>query len=75
MNNDKFDSLMEDFNAAETDEERGYVAAQLYCLSHDASPAVLRELILEESDSCGAYNPEMDKGALRWIRDQLEPQS
>lgn len=72
MNYDKIEALQEEYNQAETDDERGYIAAQLYCCTHDVGPAQLLEIIKEEG---GSFSPEIDAGALRWCNDQLEPLS
>lgn len=73
MNYDKIGALQEEYNQAETDDERGYIAAQMFCEAHDCNAAQLKEIIEEEAGREGFR--EIDAGALRWCNDQLEPQS
>lgn len=73
MNYDRFEALQDEFDQAETEDERGYIAAQMYCERYDCTAAQLQEIIKEEAAIEGFR--EMDAGALRWCNDQLEPQS
>jgi hypothetical protein len=66
--------LWDKYNECDNDVDRGYYAAQLFCATHsDIGPEDLRKLILAEAEIfADEERRDTDKGAFRWIDEQLE---
>lgn len=65
---------LDKIGAAETYNEKGYLAAELYCKATDATPEDLKKKILQESAEVGALDLDrkaMDFGGIKWCDEQI----
>ena len=73
ISHDEAMEILNTIRSQETDYDKGYHGAKLWCLMHDKTPEQLKEEIHAQPDK--EQHEEFDRGALKWIDEQIAARS